>query len=113
MTPTEKSDDKRLRIVKNPAADSGPEEEAVGAERPAGDVCPRCFGTGMEVVPGGGARRCECQTSNSFDRLFKNARIPARYQHCTINNYDVGAGDSEASASRWKAKGEASIVADD
>ena len=29
---------------------------------PAGpDVCPLCFGAGMEVVPGKGARRCDCR----------------------------------------------------
>lgn len=113
MTPTEKSNEKRLRILKSPAADKTSEPEEPQAERQTGEVCPRCFGTGMEVVPGGAARRCECQTTGNFDRLFKNARIPARYQHCTINNYDVGPGDTDESVSRWKAKGEASIIADD
>jgi DNA replication protein DnaC len=40
--------------------------------------------------------------------LFQNARIPARYQHCTLANYD--AGDSE---SKWIAKREAQIILDD
>jgi hypothetical protein len=62
----------------------------------------------MEVVPGEGARRCDCQTFDHHERLFQNARIPARYRHCTLANYD--AGDSE---SMWIAKREAQIVLDD
>jgi DNA replication protein DnaC len=62
----------------------------------------------MEIVAGEGARRCDCQTSDYLHRLFQNARIPARYQHCTLANYD--AGDSEA---KWVAKREAQIVLDD
>ena len=61
----------------------------------------------MEIVPGGGARRCNCQASDQLHRLFQAARIPARYQHCTLANYE--AGDSE---SMWIAKREAQIVLD-
>ena len=62
----------------------------------------------MEIIPDRGARRCDCQTSDQLQRLFHNARIPARYQHCTLANYD--AGDSE---SKWVAKREAQIILDD
>jgi len=69
-------------------------------------ICPRCFGTGMEVVAGEGARRCDCQVADNRERLFRQARIPPRYQHCTITNYDVSNNDE----SKWKAKGEAQNV---
>ena len=49
--------------------------------------CPHCFGSGMEVVSGEGARRCRCQSPDNRDRLLRAARIPARYQHCSILNY--------------------------
>lgn len=62
----------------------------------------------MEIIPGRGATRCDCQASDQLQRLFHNARIPARYQHCTLANYD--AGDSE---SKWVAKREAQIILDD
>ena len=62
----------------------------------------------MEIIPERGARRCDCQTSSHLQRLFQNARIPPRYQHCTLANYD--AGDSE---SKWVAKREAQIILDD
>jgi DNA replication protein DnaC len=54
---------------------------------PESDVCPRCFGTGMEVVPGEGARRCECQTADFLNRLMTTAKIPGRYAHCTLHNF--------------------------
>jgi DNA replication protein DnaC len=62
----------------------------------------------MEVVPGEGARRCDCQITDQHERLFQNARIPARYRHCTLANYDAGASES-----MWIAKREAQIVLDD
>jgi DNA replication protein DnaC len=110
MTPPEKSKNKRLRILKSatgpPGAPESSQTETKRADQKS--TCPRCFGTGLEVIPGEGARRCDCQTLDQQQRLFQNARIPARYQHCTLSNYD--AGDSE---SMWIAKREAQIVLDD
>lgn len=62
-------------------------------EAPA--ACPRCFGTGLEVVPGKGARRCECRTPDTRGKLLEQARIPRRYREpvpprkeaCTLQNY--------------------------
>jgi DNA replication protein DnaC len=51
------------------------------------DGCPYCFGSGMETVPGKGARRCRCRLENSRTRLFDAARIPRRYAQCTLQNY--------------------------
>jgi DNA replication protein DnaC len=50
-------------------------------------VCPLCFGTGMEIVTGKGARRCACRNKNSRQRLILDARIPRRYENCTLQNY--------------------------
>lgn len=49
--------------------------------------CDRCFGTGMEVVAGKGARRCACRKDDLRRRLFEQARIPKRYQECSLANY--------------------------
>jgi DNA replication protein DnaC len=62
-------------------------------ETPA--VCQRCFGTGHEVVPGKGARRCECRTQDTRGKLLEQARIPRRYREaapprreaCTLQNF--------------------------
>ena len=50
-------------------------------------VCSRCFGTGMEVVPGRGARRCECRKKEDRAMLVQQARIPRRYEGCSLANY--------------------------
>src|ERR1041384_4477500 len=71
--------------------------------------CPFCFGTGMEVIPGEGARRCRCQSPDQRDRLLKSARIPPRYQHCTIQGYEA----ANEELSKWSAKMEAQIIIDD
>ncbi|MDT5159167.1 MAG: replication protein DnaC [Acidobacteriota bacterium] len=73
-------------------------------ETPA--VCQRCFGTGHEVVPGKGARRCECSTKSTQAKLFEAARIPRRYEHCTTNNY------KKRNITQWRAIGAASNILD-
>lgn len=51
------------------------------------DECPKCFGTGMEIVPGKGARKCSCRgVSKAVDQL-ELAGIPKRYDACHINNF--------------------------
>jgi DNA replication protein DnaC len=77
--------------------------------QPAQAECPFCFGTGMEVVPGDGARRCRCQSPDQRQRLFQSSRIPPRYQHCTIQGY-VAADDE---LSKWAAKAAAEILIHD
>ena len=109
MSQTEKSGTKRLRILKSsPTVDQPPQKGPQQSVKSSEAVCPRCFGTGMEVIPGEGARRCDCQTSDHYERLFQNARIPARYRHCTLANYEAGSSES-----MWIAKREAQIVLDD
>lgn len=49
--------------------------------------CDRCFGTGMEVVAGKGARRCACRRSELRRRLFEQARVPERHRECSLSNY--------------------------
>jgi DNA replication protein DnaC len=106
---SEKPKSKRLRVVKSEQAAPAP---ALDPNSTAESSCPHCFGTGMEVVPGEGARRCRCQSPDHRQRLFQAARIPARYEHCTLANYDTGDSvinselvtTSEAGLSKWKAK---------
>ena len=99
----EKPNAKRLRVVRGQAAEAP--SAAVAAKDAA---CPDCFGTGMRVVPGAGASRCHCQFSNQRDSLVYEARVPARYRHCNLANYD--AGNSE---SKWIAKTESQILLDE
>lgn len=71
------------QTVHDVQADSGREPQA-GRARP---VCALCFGTGMEVLQGKGARKCVCRQGDSRSKLFEAARIPKRYEGCSFSNY--------------------------
>src|SRR5258707_13110511 len=105
MKPSEKSKSKPFRVVKSEQASPQP---AADPNSTAESSCPQCFGPGMEVVPGEGARRCRCQSPDHRQRLFQAARIPPRYQHCTLQGYDAGDSDS-----KWVAKIEADRIIND
>ena len=55
--------------------------------------CAYCFGTGMEVVAGRGARRCRCRAQERRRQLIEAARIPPRYARCTLANYHPTPGE--------------------
>ena len=50
-------------------------------------VCVVCFGTGVEIVPGKGARICSECSSRSGNNLFEASRIPLRFKDCSFHNY--------------------------
>jgi DNA replication protein DnaC len=50
-------------------------------------VCEICFGTGVEVIQGKGARPCSCRASDSRQRSLAAARIPRRYASCSLDNF--------------------------
>jgi DNA replication protein DnaC len=53
------------------------------------EICSKCFGSGMEVVPGKGARVCECQKKNLQNKLIAKSKVPKRYYGCDFNTYKV------------------------
>jgi DNA replication protein DnaC len=54
------------------------------------DVCPICHGSGMEIVPGKGARICSCQQRAGNSNLLTKAKLPRRYLSCHFNTYKPG-----------------------
>jgi DNA replication protein DnaC len=55
-------------------------------------ICPECQGTGWKNVGNGGNRkvtRCACVTSTRGARLIAAAGIPARYEHCELDEFDT------------------------
>jgi DNA replication protein DnaC len=62
-----------------PAIPEGVQEES--------SACQYCFGSGMEIVAGKGARRCRCRTQNTQTNLLAAARIPRRYSECSFQNF--------------------------
>ncbi len=60
----------------------------------AADVCPLCEGTGWKTVSGSNSQerrvtRCDCQLRSRSQTLLAAARIPRRYEHCELSNYDT------------------------
>lgn len=81
-----KSNARRLAIAPEP---EGLTPSRVGVPPATADPpsCTLCFGTGMEVVAGKGARRCRCRTRDAQTKLLEAARIPRRYGECSLSNY--------------------------
>jgi DNA replication protein DnaC len=54
------------------------------------ETCPFCAGSGWKTVPGAehGVTRCDCQLRARADAMIAAARIPKRYEHCELSNFD-------------------------
>ncbi|MFB3917774.1 MAG: ATP-binding protein [Terriglobales bacterium] len=67
--------------------------------------CPVCDDSGWKVVGPEDDRRvtrCECRSAGAAERLLARARIPKRYEHCELSNFDVLPGRYEAAMSKAK-----------
>ena len=74
------------------------------ADVTAAEVCPGCFGTGVKIVPGKGAKICdECQ-QHGGDRLLEAARIPRRYADCSFSTFHDPQGTGSVYWALMKAK---------
>ena len=72
------------------------------SEQIEGEICQKCFGTGMEIIAGKGARQCDCQKrskTNPFDKV----RVPRRYFDCHFNSYSPS-NPSQSQAVRYAMK---------
>lgn len=55
--------------------------------------CPQCGGTGWKPVSAAGeVRRCDCRQMADARRLWDEAQVPPRYQHCTLENFALPPG---------------------
>ncbi len=72
-------------------AQAAPERDSYNAPDASGEpeVCPLCYGSGMEIVAGKGARPCQCRKQKSHSNLIEKARIPKRYVDCHFHSYRV------------------------
>jgi DNA replication protein DnaC len=66
---------------------------ALSSSLSAAPECPVCAGTGWKTVavPGKSSRvtRCDCRIDSRAERLLKLANIPSRYEHCTLQNFEI------------------------
>jgi DNA replication protein DnaC len=65
----------------------------------AAEVCPLCEGTGWKTLPASSSAskdtskdrrvtRCDCQLRARGQALLAAARIPKRYEHCELSNFE-------------------------
>jgi len=78
--PQEKVKSHKLKAVPSLNAPDTDEHEIV-------DECPKCHGTGMEIVPGKGARICACRKMKAHHGQFESVRLPKRYDGFHFGNY--------------------------
>jgi DNA replication protein DnaC len=63
-------------------------------------VCIECQGTGWKTVSQGKEQRvmrCSCQVRARGETLLAAARIPKRYEHCELSNFDTDFAGAHAS----------------
>jgi DNA replication protein DnaC len=57
------------------------------------EPCPTCRGTGFEIREGADgvavSVRCACSVRDRADRILRAARIPRRYEHCSLENFEL------------------------
>ncbi len=57
------------------------------------DLCSLCEGSGLRVIerPDGSrvARDCECRAARRAARSMARTRVPARYEHCTLESFET------------------------
>src|SRR6266853_1335014 len=96
--PTETPNKPAMRIVKN--LDEGFESRLDKAQNSPAEptVCEVCFGTGVEVVRGKGARPCHCLAQDSRRKFLESARIPRRYARCTLETFKYQSNSSQYKA---------------
>jgi DNA replication protein DnaC len=94
--PREKATTHNLKAVPKLAAPTN-----IDAEFP--DECPKCYGTGMELVPGKGARICACRKLKSQSGQFESVRLPKRYDGFHFQNYKPQTASQEAALKLAKA----------
>ena len=73
------------------------------------EICIVCEGSGLRIVHEGGrqvARPCECRVERRVARMLERARIPRRYEHCTLMDFDADypGADNSLKAARLMAR---------
>ncbi len=100
------SDNAKMFSLRSVSDESRDQEKT--AQSKAVEPCAFCFGSGMEVVPGKGARKCRCRTQHEQTKLLEAARIPRRYAECSLGNFKPVKGNMFI----WRALGESTRLID-
>lgn len=96
--PTETPHHAAIQIVKKDNQGSKQQPDQDQNSVADATVCEFCFGTGVEIVRGKGARPCSCVAQESRRKFLEAARIPRRYANCTIENFKSEFNKSQSNA---------------
>jgi DNA replication protein DnaC len=68
------------------------------------EICPICGGAGMVLAVNAAglraARVCDCQQAARSGHRVAAARVPKRYEHCTLDSYETGFRGADPSLER-------------
>ena len=68
------------------------------------EVCPICGGTGWKSADAERrVTRCDCRMKAKGDALLASARIPKRYEHCELSNFEFEGSHSHLAPARMAA----------
>ena len=67
------------------------------------EVCPVCGGTGWKAGADRRVTRCDCRIKLKGEALLAAARIPKRYEHCELSNFEFDGPDRNLAAARMAA----------
>jgi DNA replication protein DnaC len=67
-------------------------------------VCEYCFGTGTKLDKEKGAVPCPCKTPDRSRKLAAAARIPLRYNNCSLDNFKSEQNSSQNIAFRYASR---------
>ncbi|HLA96464.1 MAG TPA: ATP-binding protein [Pyrinomonadaceae bacterium] len=82
MMSTKRAGSPNLRAV--PSIESPPEVGFIDSES---EECQICFGTGVEIISGKGARPCSCRNRDAHSTLLHRVKLPVRYANCHFHSY--------------------------
>lgn len=100
---TEKATIHQFRVVPNPTENEITEDfQDYLDSRDEPEVCPLCYGSGMEFITGG-VRPCKCRKQKSHSNLLEKVKIPRRYENCHFQSYKI-TNPSQERAFRYASK---------
>src|SRR2546427_1539902 len=70
------------------------------------EICPQCDGTGWKSVSADSERRvtrCDCRLQARGYALLTSARIPKRYEHCELSNFEFDGPHNSLNPARMAA----------
>ena len=96
----------RLPLAQDASSSAKLVKEKTQVMKVSVEVCSLCEGTGWKSVSIGSERRvtrCDCRLQVRAQTLLAAARIPKRYEHCELSNFESDGPHRQLASSRLAA----------